>query len=72
VRSEAKDHRWDAKRPELPLRVRALSPMSGRTSFRTEWEVWSLAGPAGWGTTRELARIRRAEGTYDPTRLAEA
>lgn len=36
---------------------------------RTEWEVCSLAGPAGWGTTRELARIRRAEGTYDPSRL---
>ncbi|MDO9439936.1 MAG: SIR2 family protein [Beijerinckiaceae bacterium] len=36
---------------------------------RVEWEVGSLAGPAGWGVTRELSRIRRAEGTYDPARL---
>jgi hypothetical protein len=43
--------------------------MARALADRTEWEVCSLAGPAGWGTTRELARIRRAEGTYDPSRL---
>lgn len=43
--------------------------MAAALADRTEWEISSLAGPAGWGTTRELARIRRAEGTYDPTRL---
>lgn len=36
---------------------------------RGEWEVCSLAGHAGWVTTREIARIRRAEGRYDASRL---
>lgn len=43
--------------------------MARALADRMRWEVGSLAGPAGWGTTRELSRIRRAEGTYDPARL---
>lgn len=48
---------------------RVCAEMAMALADRTEWEICSLAGPAGWGTTRELARIRRAEGTYDPSRL---
>lgn len=48
---------------------RACEEMARALADRVEWEVCSLAGPAGWITTRELARIRRAEGTYDPSRL---
>jgi hypothetical protein len=48
---------------------RVCEEMAKALADRTEWEICSLAGPAGWGTTRELARIRRAEGTYDPTSL---
>lgn len=43
--------------------------MARALADRTEWEVCSLAGPAGWGITRELSRIRRAERTYNPARL---
>jgi hypothetical protein len=35
----------------------------------TDWQICSLGGPAGWETTKAIARIRRAEGTYDPARL---
>lgn len=48
---------------------RACEEMAKALADRTGWEVCSLAGPAGWGTTCELARIRRSEGTYDPSRL---
>lgn len=34
-----------------------------------DWELASLGGEAGWLTTRELARLRRAAGEYDPARL---
>lgn len=34
------------------------------------WKLASLGGDAGWLTTREVARILRAEGTYDPAQLS--
>lgn len=37
-----------------------------------DWELASLGGEAGWLTTRELARLRRAAGpaaAYDPSKL---
>lgn len=43
--------------------------MAGVLADLVGWEVCSLGGPAGWFTTREIARIRRAEGKYDPSRL---
>lgn len=48
---------------------RACEEMARALADRVEWEVCSLGGQAGWGTTREIARIRRAEGTYDASRL---
>lgn len=34
-----------------------------------EWTIASLGGRAGWLTTRDVARTRRKEGTYDPSKL---
>ena len=34
-----------------------------------DWELASLAGSAGWGTTRRVARMRRAARSYRPERL---
>jgi hypothetical protein len=34
------------------------------------WKLTSLGGDAGWLTTREVARILRAEGTYDAAQLS--
>lgn len=48
---------------------RQCEEMARALADRVEWDICSLGGHAGWGTTRELARIRRAEGTYDPSRL---
>lgn len=48
---------------------RACEEMARALADRGAWEVCSLAGHAGWVTTRELARIRRAEGSYDASRL---
>lgn len=36
---------------------------------RTEWELSSLGGPAGWYVSREAARMRRAKKTYDASRI---
>lgn len=47
----------------------ACKEMARALADRIEWEVCSLGGEAGWITTREIARIRRAEGTYDASRL---
>ncbi|MGW0020919.1 SIR2 family protein [Rhodococcus sp. NPDC003382] len=33
------------------------------------WTIASLGGPAGWYTSRDVARTRRKEGTYDPSKL---
>lgn len=33
------------------------------------WTIASLGGPAGWFTSRDVARMRRKEGTYDPSKL---
>lgn len=35
-----------------------------------DWKLTSLGGDAGWLTTREVARILRAEGAYDPAQLS--
>jgi hypothetical protein len=48
---------------------RACEQVARALADRVEWEVCSLAGHAGWVTTRELARVRRAEGSYDASRL---
>jgi hypothetical protein len=34
-----------------------------------EWTISSLGGRAGWLTTRDVAKTRRKEGTYDPSKL---
>lgn len=34
-----------------------------------EWEIHSLRGPAGWLTSREVARTRLKEGNYDPSQI---
>ncbi len=34
-----------------------------------DWELASLGGEAGWLTERELARLRRAAGAYDASKL---
>jgi hypothetical protein len=34
------------------------------------WEIVSLGGSAGWLTTRDVARLRRIDGRYDPSKLA--
>jgi hypothetical protein len=34
------------------------------------WEIVSLGGPAGWLVTRDVARLRRIDGRYDPAKLA--
>ncbi len=47
----------------------ACKVMAGALASNTGWEVCSLGGEAGWKTTREIARIRRAEKTYDASRL---
>jgi hypothetical protein len=33
------------------------------------WSIASLGGPAGWFTSRDIARTRRKEGVYDPSKL---
>jgi SIR2-like protein len=35
----------------------------------TRWEIASLGGPAGWLTARDVARLRRFCGSYDPSKL---
>lgn len=36
---------------------------------KTSWELCSLGGHSGWRTTQAVARIRRSEGNYDPSRM---
>lgn len=48
---------------------RSCQEMARALTDRVDWELCSLAGPSGWITTREVARIRRAEGSYDASRL---
>lgn len=36
---------------------------------KTGWELCSLGGDSGWHTTRAVASIRRAEGTYNASSL---
>ncbi len=36
---------------------------------RSRWEIASLGGHAGWNVTRDLGALRRAEGTYAPSKL---
>lgn len=37
---------------------------------RTNWEVASLQGPAGWFVSRTLGRMRQVKGTYDASKIA--
>jgi hypothetical protein len=34
-----------------------------------DWEIASLGGNAGWLATRQVARLRRQAGDYDPSRM---
>lgn len=34
-----------------------------------DWELTSLGGPAGWFVTRDVARIRKSESSYDAAKL---
>lgn len=45
------------------------SALAGSLVNKPEWELTSLGGPAGWYVTRDVARIRRPEASYDPTKL---
>ncbi|WP_433754637.1 SIR2 family protein [Nocardia sp. CA-135398] len=36
---------------------------------RSEWELTSLGGPAGWNVTKDVANIRRSEQNYRPEKL---
>lgn len=51
----------------------ALEPwsaaMAEKIAPRHDWQLASLGGPAGWQTTRRVAGLRRAEGTYAPENL---
>jgi hypothetical protein len=55
-------------RPEFDGHCRA---MSAQLAGQTEWDLTSLGGDAGWGVSRELAHIRRAEGTYDAAKIVQ-
>lgn len=50
-----------------------LGPWCGAVAARlvdeSEWEVHSLRGPAGWLTSRDVARTRLKEGNYDPSQI---
>lgn len=35
----------------------------------TSWEIASLQGPSGWLVARDVAKLRRIDGRYDPTKL---
>jgi hypothetical protein len=43
--------------------------MARELDIETTWEIASLGGPAGWLTTRDVARLRRIDGRYDPAKL---
>lgn len=45
------------------------SAMASQLATTPNWKLASLGGHAGWLTTREVARILRAENTYDPGQL---
>lgn len=41
-------------------------PIAQQITDDANWLLTSLGGPAGWQITRDVARARRAEDTYDP------
>lgn len=43
--------------------------MADKIAPHRDWQLVSLGGPAGWRTTRRVAALRRAEGTYAPEDL---
>ncbi|WP_084260269.1 SIR2 family protein [Mycobacterium avium] len=43
--------------------------MARELDGETTWEIASLGGPAGWLITRDVARLRRINGRYDPAKL---
>jgi hypothetical protein len=43
--------------------------MARELDIETTWEIASLGGPAGWLTTRDVARLRRIDGRYDAAKL---
>lgn len=53
-------------RPEIAA---TSSVVGSELAGRTEWELTSLGGVAGWHVTQEVARIRKKEGTYNPLQL---
>jgi SIR2-like domain len=44
--------------------------IAAKVASASGWKLASLGGDAGWLTTREVARIRRTEGAYDPSQLS--
>ncbi len=45
------------------------TPLAAALVDRATWTVLSLGGLPAWLITRDVGRARRAEGTYDPTKL---
>lgn len=43
--------------------------MARKLDPEIDWEIVSLGGSAGWLTTRDVARLRRRDGRYDPSKL---
>jgi len=46
------------------------SALASQLAITPTWKLTSLGGDAGWLTTREVARILRAEGAYDPDQMS--
>ncbi|WP_084501275.1 SIR2 family protein [Nocardia xishanensis] len=43
--------------------------IAAQLAERSDWELTSLGGPAGWSVTRDVANIRRSEQNYRPEKL---
>ncbi|WP_174188454.1 SIR2 family protein [Nocardia barduliensis] len=43
--------------------------IAAELASRSQWELTSLGGPAGWNITRDVANIRRSEQNYSPEKL---
>lgn len=56
-----------ADKSELEPWSKALAVLLAREE---DWETVSLGGEAGWPITRDVAALRREQGTYEPSRLA--
>lgn len=43
--------------------------LASELAHRPSWELASLGGHAGWGVSRRVGRLRRAEATYEANRI---